>query len=81
MRATAFLLICLACAGCESFPALDERITPAARAAPYPELVPLEVLLAEAAPASPAPVIDPARTSALEARATQLRRYRFRALQ
>ena len=81
MRATAFLLICLACAGCESFPVLDERITPAARAAPYPELVPLDKLLAETEAAPPAPVIDPAREAALEARATQLRRYRFRALQ
>ena len=61
--------LCLLLAGCESFPALDARLTEAARAAPYPDLVPMEGLLAEAdaALSTPPPVLSPARIAALEA--------------
>ncbi|MFG6509881.1 hypothetical protein ACGYK6_13045 [Sulfitobacter sp. 1A15333] len=65
-------------AGCTQFPELDRTITPALEAAPYPDLVPIDPLLAKAT----AGRIDPARTEAaltgraanLEARAARVSR-------
>lgn len=45
---------------CAQFPALDRTITPAMEAAPYPDLVPIEPLLAQAEAGS----VDPLRTEA-----------------
>jgi len=65
-------------AGCTQFPELDRTITPALEAAPYPDLVPIDPLLAKAT----AGRIDPLRTEAaltgraanLEARAARVSR-------
>jgi hypothetical protein len=65
-------------AGCTQFPELDRTITPELEAAPYPDLVPIDPLLAKAT----AGRIDPARTEAaltgraanLEARAARVSR-------
>ena len=65
-------------AGCTQFPALDRTITPELEAAPYPDLVPIDPLLAKAT----AGRIDPLRTEAaltgraanLEARAARVSR-------
>lgn len=62
---------------CTQFPALDRTITPALKAADYPDLVPLEPVLASASSTGVAPVqataaID-ARVAALRARAARLR--------
>lgn len=46
LRASALIFLVFLPVGCTQFPALDDRITPAMEAAPYPELVPLEGLLA-----------------------------------
>ncbi len=62
--------------GCAEFPALDRTITPKMEAADYPDLVPIDPLLAEAK----AGRIDPLRTEAeltgraarLDARASRL---------
>lgn len=40
------LLLCLLIAGCTPFPALEARIGPEARRAPYPALLPMDALLA-----------------------------------
>ncbi|UOA31317.1 hypothetical protein DSM110093_01081 [Sulfitobacter sp. DSM 110093] len=56
-------------AGCTQFPALDRTITPELDAAPFPDIVPIDPLLAQAS----AGRIDPARTEAeLSGRAAQL---------
>jgi hypothetical protein len=56
-------------AGCTQFPELDRTITPELEAAPYPDLVPIDPLLAKAT----AGRIDPVRTEAeLSGRAAQL---------
>ena len=56
-------------ASCTQFPELDRTITPELEAAPYPDLVPIEPLLAKAT----AGRIDPVRTEAeLSGRAAQL---------
>lgn len=60
---------------CAEFPALDDRISDAARAADYPSLVPIETLLA-AADALPHPGNNASfdqRIAALQARAAALR--------
>jgi hypothetical protein len=74
------LLLAALAAGCSSFPALDARTSRAAAQAPYPSLLPLDRLLAAAAPRAGAadPAIDPAagvaaRAAGLRARAAALR--------
>ena len=71
------IAICLAAlAGCAQFPEADATITPEAEAADFPELVPLEPLLAEIdtqqldAPATEAALL--ARVAGLKARAARL---------
>lgn len=55
--------------GCAQFPALGHTVTPAMEAAPYPDLVPIEPLLAQAE----AGAVDPARVeSSLSGRAAGL---------
>lgn len=46
--ATSFALIATLLAGCSDFPELDAAITPAARKAGYPSLVPLDQLISGA---------------------------------
>lgn len=71
---TLSIILCLA--GCSQFPELDDTISPAARAAAYPDLVPAEDLRAELANAQ---ITDDttssleARVAALQARAARLR--------
>jgi hypothetical protein len=72
------LLILLCLMGCTPFPALEDRITDAARAAPDPVLTPL--------PDLPAAVDDDAaamalRIAALQARAAAIRQIDIAALQ
>ncbi|MGR3475260.1 MAG: hypothetical protein ACU0CJ_13160 [Sulfitobacter sp.] len=56
-------------AGCAQFPELDRTITPELEAAPYPDIVPIAPLLAQAT----AGRIDPVQTEAeLSGRAAQL---------
>ncbi|WP_339821036.1 hypothetical protein [Sulfitobacter dubius] len=56
-------------AGCTQFPALDRTITPELDAASFPDIVPIDPLLAQAT----AGRIDPVRTEAeLSGRAAQL---------
>ncbi|MEM8653999.1 MAG: hypothetical protein AAGF36_04575 [Pseudomonadota bacterium] len=76
MRAPAALL-CLTLAACTQFPELDETLSPGVENADFPALVPIEPLLAGAAPVVSDPV---ATTEALEARVDALRA-RARALQ
>lgn len=59
-----------ALAACSPFPELDETIDAATEAADFPELVPLEPILAEAAAGSNR---DPQTKSNLDARAAALR--------
>ena len=40
------LLLCLLITGCTPFPELEARISPEARRAPYPALLPMDALLA-----------------------------------
>lgn len=57
-------------AACTEFPALERTLTPALEAAPYPELVPLDPLLAQAR----AGQVDAVQTeTTLEARVARLR--------
>jgi hypothetical protein len=65
---------CLAAlAGCgDGLPDLDATLSPAARAAGYPALTPLDVLLAEATPGDAEAAAEIA--AAMDARAKQLRR-------
>lgn len=57
-------------AACTQFPELDRTQTPELKAAPYPDLIPLEPLLARAR----MPGADPARTEAsLDSRLAGLR--------
>ena len=61
-------------AGCSTFPQLDDRISPAAEAAPYPDLVALAPILAAAdGAAGRSPPVLAGRLAALRARATALR--------
>ena len=73
----ALSLCALVLGACTQFPELDETIPPAAEAAPFPTLVPLEPLLADNAAIVTAPE---ATTRALEIRVDALRA-RARALQ
>lgn len=69
------LLPLLLCAACARPPELDEHITPAAKAAPFPTLVPLGPLLEEADGTGITPTTDAAlqaRAAALRARARQM---------
>ena len=43
-------------AGCTQFPELDRTITPVFETAPYPDIVPIDPLLAQATPGRIAPV-------------------------
>jgi len=77
MRA-ATLALFLALAACTQFPELEGTISPDLENADYPDLVPLEPLLARAAPAIADPVettkaLD-TRVAALRARANALQR-------
>lgn len=71
-------ILALALSACSTFPELDARLTEADRAAPWPELVPVETLLADAGPAGAAAPTDDlaARLVALRARAEALRAVR-----
>ncbi|WP_299654444.1 hypothetical protein [uncultured Tateyamaria sp.] len=76
MRAAAALL-CLTLTACTQFPELDDTVSPSVQAADFPALLPLEPLMARAAPV----VSDPVETTqTLEARVSALRA-RARALQ
>lgn len=68
------LLPLLLCAACARPPDLDEHITPAAKAAPFPALVPLGPLLDEAdgTRISTTDAALQARAAALRARARQM---------
>lgn len=77
MRAARYLVVLLLppLAGCAAFPALDGAPEPAASQAGYPDLLPIEELLAGV---PPPPATDPAtavaaRAAALRARAAALR--------
>jgi hypothetical protein len=70
-RAPSLLVLpLLALGACTQFPALDATITPELEAAPYPDLVPLEPLLARAQAGQSDPV---AVRSDLEGRLGRLR--------
>ncbi|WP_299042894.1 hypothetical protein [uncultured Tateyamaria sp.] len=76
MRAAAALL-CFSLAACTQFPDLDGTVPPSVEAADFPALLPLEPLMARAAPI----VSDPVETAnTLERRIAALRA-RARALQ
>lgn len=78
VRHTTCTLACLlGLAGCTDFPALDGTISPALQNAPYPDLVPLSPIVAQAGAAdyggaSAAADLAP-RLAALRARAAGLR--------
>lgn len=76
MRAST-LVLCLALSACTQFPELDGAVAPDVEDADFPALVPLEPLLASAAPIVDDPV---AASRALDARVAALRA-RARALQ
>ncbi len=57
-------------AACSEFPSLDDKVSAAARAAPYPRLLPIQTLLARPAP----PRLTETAVATLEARAARLRR-------
>ena len=72
---TVLLTGVLLIAACTRMPDLDDNVTPAAKAAPYPKLVPLEPLLAEALDTNTAPTTQAAldaRGAALRARAARI---------
>ncbi len=48
LRATALAIIATILVGCSDFPELDAAVTPAARQAGYPSLVPMDQLIAGA---------------------------------
>ena len=77
MRLTALLLITFLTA-CTQFPELDDAVSSRAQDASYPELVPVNGLLARAEPqnATPDQTVASlnARVAALRARASRLRR-------
>lgn len=70
-------LLLLVLAACTQFPQLDETVDPATEAADFPELVPLEPILAEVAVqpdrAAETEATLAARAAALRARAARLR--------
>ncbi len=67
----ASIFLCLGLAvGCTDFPAVDAAMGPGARDAAFPELLPIDGLLARAAGTT----IDPATGPALANRAAALRR-------
>lgn len=76
-RSLALALIAgLTAAGCAQFPELDATLTDEARAAPYPDLVPLEGLQARIGSTRIDPGTAPAvqaRIAALKSRASRLR--------
>lgn len=57
-------------AACTEFPALDGKVSAAARAAPYPKLLPIDDLLTRPTP----PRLSETDVTALAARAARLRR-------
>lgn len=63
------LAVCLAQAGCTEFPELDERETREARAADFPDLLPIESLSDPGKPSR----IDAQTQAVLEARISNLR--------
>ena len=74
MRAS-LLISGLLLAACAQFPALDAALDAADRSAPFPDLVPIEPILAAADARTPTPQdlsLD-VRIAALEARAERLR--------
>lgn len=75
MRVAVFSCLLL-CAACAQVPELDDHVTPAARQAPYPALVPLDPLLQDASDTR----ITDQTDDALRARAAALRA-RARAMQ
>lgn len=69
------LLFVAALAGCVEFPDLDGAITPAARAAAYPKVAPLETVLAtQPGDGETEMAVLASRAAALRARAERLRR-------
>ncbi|MDC1399528.1 hypothetical protein [Yoonia sp.] len=72
------LICCLALCGCASFPQLEETISDAARAAPYPALTPVPL----APEATDNAAVDlQARVAALQAKAVRIRQIDIAALQ
>jgi outer membrane murein-binding lipoprotein Lpp len=71
MRLTAvfFLSATVLLAGCSNFPELDDAISPAARKAGYPTLVPISQIIAGAADVQ----ISPQTVSSLKTRAASLK--------
>lgn len=67
------LILLLALSACATFPELDASIDDAARAAPYPELVPLQPILARANALGTTGRITPASEQAFDARVAGLR--------
>ncbi len=70
------LLALAAISGCTQLPDLDSQITPEAKAAPYPALIPLDTVLDETADTqsfSHAGLSQELRVAALRARAAQMR--------
>lgn len=76
MRAAAALL-CLSLTACTQFPELDGTVEPSLEGADFPALLPLEPLLAGAAPV----VSDPVETADTLERRIEALRARARALQ
>ena len=67
-------LLAASLAGCAGFPALGPAAGPTAPALPYPAILPLDELLAQAAATGPSPAAAlAARAAALQARAEALR--------
>lgn len=80
LRAAALIsaAVLLGLPGCAQFPRLDAAISDAARAAPYPDLLPIGHLRAATATPDPGSAAGPAgelaaRVAALRARAARLR--------
>ncbi len=72
----ALLFPILICAGCATLPALEDRLGPETRQAPYPALIPLDPILQgtkEPQTAEQTAAALKARAATLRARAAQMR--------
>ncbi len=69
MRAWLILPVLFAIPACIEYPELDAKVDAAARAAPYPDLIPVEEIRASVA----APQIEPTTSSDVNARAARLK--------
>lgn len=70
----AVLAFVLTVSACAEFPVLDQGLTAADRAAPYPDLLPLDALDAPEPADDPEAAVLEARIAALQTRAAALRR-------